>query len=349
MSFLQHQFPVLIGDIGGTNARFQILRDRDAAIETFDIVQTADFDNVEMAITETVLSKTDTRPKTIILAAAGPITGDGLDLTNSAWNIEPRKIFDLGSFERIVLLNDFEAQGLSLPFLTDGDLCQLGDGDTETNRNDTKIVLGPGTGLGVGGIIKAGGIWIPLCGEGGHMDLGPRTAREAVVWQHLEKAEGRVSAEQVLSGQGLINAYRAICRSDGLEEKLTSPSSISAAALEAQDRQAVEALTLFCTCLGRVAGDLAAIVMAKGGVYIAGGIGKKIHPFLEKSPFRAAFEDKAPHSELMRQIPTYLVTHELPALVGLAAYARQPELFGVDISQRVWSGNKSGQGLRNSL
>ncbi len=337
MIHLEPQFPILVGDIGGTNARFQILETADSEVSNLEIVQTNQYSGASEAIADAVLTKTDLRPRTAILAAAGPITKDGLDLTNCSWNIQPQPFLDNGPFEQLVLLNDFEAQALSLPFLGDDDLLTIGPETLQNDPNQTKVVLGPGTGLGVGGLVRAADIWVPLAGEGGHVDLGPRTPREVTIWDNIEKLEGRVSGEQVLCGPGMLNVYRAICKTDGVAPTLQSPSEVSAAAENETNPQAIEALSLFCICLGRLAGDLAVTTMARGGVYIAGGIGNKIRHLLTKSGFRAAFEDKAPHSHLMRQISTYLVTHELPALVGLTAYARNPSRFGVDVSHRLWT------------
>ncbi len=328
-----HPCPTLIGDIGGTNARFQIVEE-DGNTLRFDPVRTADFVSAEEAISQAVLSKVDQVPQTAILAAAGPIKSDGLDLTNANWTINAARFLDAGPWQELVLMNDFEAQALALPFLGDDDVEQIGKARPANVRN--KVAVGPGTGLGVGTLVHADGKWIAVAGEGGHVDMGPRNAREASIWEHLETIEGRISAEQALSGFGLQNLYRACCLAGGTDTKLTTAADVSKAAIEDTDSSAKEALGLFCTLLGRVAGDMALTNMARGGVYIAGGIGRQILPFLQKSGFRAAFDDKAPHGELMRSISTVVVTHPLPALVGLAGYARNPADFLIDLDHRRW-------------
>lgn len=336
----QHSLPALVGDIGGTNARFRIITDAVSDPLVFENAQTADFQDIESAVQSAVLDKCNVKPKSAIIAAAGPITKNGLNLTNCNWNIEPDKFLSGNIADDLILMNDFEAQALSLPFLGFDDLAPLGGPDDATELPRTKAVLGPGTGLGVGLLVRAGGKWVPVAGEGGHVDLGPRTPRERIIWDNLETVEGRISAEQVLCGDGLINLYRACCASDGVEADLDKAADISAAAMNGASAQAAEALTLFCVCLGRVAGDLAITSMARGGVYIAGGIGQKILPFLAESGFRAAFDDKAPHSHLMKLMSTFVVTHPVPALIGLTAYARNPEDFAVDIDHRMWSALK---------
>ncbi|MCJ8307974.1 MAG: glucokinase [Rhizobiaceae bacterium] len=329
-------FPVLIGDIGGTNARFQIIETPNAAPIIFQPVRTADFDTMEQAIEQTVLAKSEVQPHCALIAAAGPITENGLDLTNCHWNIVPDALLALAPIEQLVLMNDFEAQALALPCLSLEDGFSLGGGAPDVDGEHTKAVLGPGTGLGVGILVRAGRKWIPVPGEGGHVDLGPRSAREAEVWAHLETIEGRVSAEQAVCGDGLVNLYQACCKADGVGSVLDTAAAISIAAMGAKNTQAEEALNLFCTTLGRVAGDLALTSMARGGVYVGGGIAQKILPFLAKSAFRASFEDKAPHSALMANIATIVVTHELPALVGLAAFANNPDLYLLDLEHRHW-------------
>ena len=212
---------------------------------------------------------------------------------------------------------------------------KIGGGEPEPGAG--RVVLGPGTGLGVAGLIHALGRWIPVPGEGGHMDLGPRTPRDFEVFPHIERIEGRISGEQILCGRGLVNAYRAVAKADGRPAPFTLPSEVTAAALAGTDATAEEALALFVTCLGRTAGDLALVFMSRGGVFLTGGIAQKIVPALKTGNFRAAFEDKAPHGDLMRSMPVYVITHPLAALVGLAAYARAPSLFGVQTAGRRWN------------
>ena len=168
------------------------------------------------------------------------------------------------------------------------------------------------------------------------MDIGPRTPRDFEVFPYIETIEGRISGEQILCGRGLVNVYRAVARADGKPASLTKPAEITAAALEKSDPGAEEALSLFITCLGRTAGDLALVFMSRGGVFLTGGIVQKILPALKEGAFRAAFEDKAPHSALMRTLPVYVITQPLAALAGLAAFARTPALFGVETRGRRW-------------
>ncbi|MDG4878376.1 glucokinase [Mesorhizobium sp. WSM4935] len=328
------RFPVLIGDIGGTNARFSIVLDANSEATEPHIVQTANFKTIDEAIQAAVLDRSSIQPNSAMLAIAGPVDGDEIPLTNCPWVVKPRQMLANLDLSEVVVLNDFEAQALAVVALGEEHMEKIGGGTPEPHAS--RVVLGPGTGLGVAGLIYALNHWIPVPGEGGHMDIGPRTPRDFDVFPHIDKLEGRISGEQILCGRGLVNVYRAVARTDGKPMPFTTPTEITAAALARTDAVAEEALKLFVTCLGRTAGDLALVFMGRGGVFLTGGIAQKIVPALKEGNFRAAFEDKAPHSALMREMPVYVITHPLAALLGLAAYARTPSLFGVNTAGRHW-------------
>lgn len=328
------RFPVLIGDIGGTNARFSIVLDANSEPTEPQIVQTANFNTIDEAIQAAVLDRSSVRPNSAVLAIAGPVDGDEIPLTNCPWVVKPRQMFAKLGLSEVVVLNDFEAQALAVVALGEEHMEKIGGGTPEPDAS--RVVLGPGTGLGVAGLINALNHWIPVPGEGGHMDIGPRSPRDFQVFPHIERLEGRVSGEQILCGRGLVNVYRAVAKADGKPAPFSAPAEITGAALAKSDPVAEEALSLFVTCLGRTAGDLALVFMSRGGVFLTGGIAQKIVPALKAGNFRAAFEDKAPHSALLRAMPVYVITHPLAALLGLAAYARNPSLFGVQTAGRHW-------------
>lgn len=327
-------FPILIGDIGGTNARFALLVDAFAEPKSFPTVKTADFANIDEALQRAILDTTSLQPRSAILALAGPIEGDEVPLTNCPWVVRPRDMIEKLGFEDVVLVNDFEAQALAVASLADTDREKIGGGAERPAAS--RAVLGPGTGLGVAGLVHARHTWFPVPGEGGHVDMGPRSERDYQIWPFLEPIEGRISAEQLLCGRGIMNIYRAVSAADGVDPVLETPADVTAGAIAQDDRAAIETIALFSTYLGRVAGDMAMIFMARGGVYLAGGISQKILPALRGPEFRAAFEDKAPHTALLKSIPTYVVTHPVAALVGLAAFARTPDRFGVATEGRRW-------------
>jgi glucokinase len=327
-------FPILIGDIGGTNARFAVIDDVEAEVRQLPTAHTRDHKTLEDAIEKVVIDGSGTRPRSAILAAAGPVSGDFVDLTNSDWNVEPKTIIKRFGIGDVILLNDFEAQSLALPALGKHDLDPIGDGRRLETR--AKVVVGPGTGLGAGALIHASNAWIPVPGEGGHIDLAPMSARDFAIWPHLEKTNGRVSGETLISGGGIVRLYRGICASDGVAPVFADPADITGAGLSGENEQAVETLALFSTYLGRFAGDLALVFMAWGGVYLGGGIATKIAPALKSGAFREAFVDKAPHRKLLEEMATAIVTNTNSALVGIAAMAKAPGRYALDLAGRRW-------------
>ncbi|MGF0537833.1 glucokinase [Agrobacterium sp. ES01] len=331
----QPTFPILIGDIGGTNARFSILIDAYAEPTQFPNVRTADFATIDEAIQVGVLDKTSLQPRSAILAVAGPIRGDEIPLTNCDWIVRPKQMISGLGFENVLVVNDFEAQALAIATMPDEYREPIGE--NVTGKQASRVVLGPGTGLGVAGLVYAQHRWFPVPGEGGHVDVGPRSRRDFEIFPYLIAIEGRIAAEQLLCGRGLVNIYQAVCKANGEEPTWTDPADVTGHGLAGTDRNAEETLSLFVTYLGRLAGDMALVFMARGGVYLSGGISQKIIPALKKPEFRAAFEDKAPHSAMMRTIPTFVVTHPLAALSGLAAYARTPSDFGLAVDGRRWT------------
>jgi glucokinase len=327
-------FPVLVGDIGGTNARFALVDDATSAHRWLGAVHTADFATIDDAIAAEVFDKAGARPRSAVLALAGPITGDRVALTNCDWVVEPKKTVARFGLSDMVLLNDFEALSLCLPDLKAAELDPIGGGGARADG--VRVVLGPGTGLGVGALVPVGEMWVPVPGEGPHIDLGPVTERDMAIWPNLERVHGRVTAEAILSGPGMFRLYRAICATDGTAPRQANQEEVTKAGLAGSDAQAVETLSLFATYLGRVAGDIALIFLAYGGVYLGGGIAGKIATVLKGGAFRDAFTMKAPHEGIMDKIATSIIAKPDAALAGIAAFARTPRRFGVNLNGRHW-------------
>jgi glucokinase len=325
--------PCLVGDIGGTNARFALAVAGGEAV-ALGAVETAAHASVEAAVSVLLAASGVPRPRSAVLALAAPIVGERVRLTNSPWTIAPRDLIEALGLENVVLLNDFEALSLSLPVLGPGDLLAIGEGSVRDGR--TKLVVGPGTGLGAAGLVPVGGAWLPVPGEGGHLDIGPRSRVDELVWRHLAPNGERIEAEAILSGPGLVRLYGAVAKAQGGETRLRSAAEITRAALERSDATAAETLERFATYLGRYAGDLALVFLPRGGVYLAGGIGLRLAAYLRDSQFRAAFLDKEPHRRLMETMATVAVTHPNPALAGLAAFVREPRRYHLDLEGRRW-------------
>ncbi|MCC6983001.1 MAG: ROK family protein [Bauldia sp.] len=325
--------PCLVGDIGGTNARFALVVAEGDAV-SLGVVKTAAHPSAEAALSA-LLASAPARPRSAVLALAAPITGESVRLTNSPWIISARSLIETMGLEEVILLNDFEALSLSLPVLGPGDLLPIGEGTVADGR--TKLVVGPGTGLGAAGLIHLGESWLPVPGEGGHLDIGPRSREDERVWRHLAPRGERIEGEAILSGPGLVRLYGAVARADGGEPRFASAPEITAAAIERSDAVAAQTLELFATYLGRYAGDLALVFLPRGGVYLAGGIARKLATYLAASGFRAAFVDKEPHRRLMEAMATVAVTHVNPALAGLAAFVRHPRRYRLDLEGRRWT------------
>lgn len=329
-------FPVLIGDVGGTNARFGLIDSADAPLQRLPNLHTADFPTIDDAIQSGVIEGVGARPKSAVLALAGPIVGDKVPLTNCDWVVEPKRAVTRFALAEMVLLNDFEAQSLALPDLVAADLDPIGGGTM--TAEGARVVIGPGTGLGAGALVHMRNTWIPIPGEGGHIGLGPVTKRDLEIWPHIERHGPRVSAETVLCGSGMVRLYRAIAASDGVKPRLETPETITAAGFSGGDAQAAETLRVFAEHLGRAAGDIALVFLAYGGVHLAGGITGRIAPVLKAGGFRAAFIDKWPHQKIMERMATAVVIKEDAALGGIAAFARAPARFGVELGGRRWRG-----------
>ena len=302
----------LIADIGGTNARFAIARD--GRVEHLTVLPTGEFPTMQAAA-RTFLAGLpgDINVTRGALDMAGPIVGDRVGLTNNAWSfsIEAARA-ELG-FDELRVVNDFAAAALGIPLLDPADIQQIGGG--QRAPHGPIGVVGPGTGLGVAGLFHSNGKWVVLPGEGGHATMAPATREESRILDALRDRFGHVSAERVLSGQGLENLHAALI---GAPLPTHTAHEITQAALDGSDATYGRTLDLFCEMLGTVAGNLAITLGTTGGVFLTGGILPRFPERFAASGFRARFESKGRLSGYMRAIPTFLVTHDNPALLGLA-------------------------------
>jgi len=323
--------PAIVVDAGGTNARFAIVDEAGRLGPAVD-VRVRQFPDAVTAM-EAAIGRLGVRPRSAVLALAGVIMGDSVALTNAHWVFEPKALMAALGMSNVVILNDFEAIALCLPALIDADVVSIGGGTSV--QGETRLVVGPGTGLGAAALLGTGQGWAPTRGEGGHMDIGPRTEREYEIWPHIERIEGRTSAEWLISGSGLLRLHRAVAAASGFAPAFDDNAELSRAAL-AGDPKAEETLRLFVTLLGRYAGDVALMFLPRGGVFIAGGIAPKIAPFFQTGAFREAFIDKAPHREVMDAIPTRMIVRSDPGLLGLGAFVAAPQDYAVNLDGRHW-------------
>ena len=303
----------LLADIGATNARFALLTNGEIAQSQVFLV--ADYENFADAIAAYLGGfAQDERPTEAALAVAGPILGDRVSMMNSPWNFSIAALKQQFGWTRLAIMNDFAANALAIPVLGSGDLIQIGDG---APAPDSPIVaLGPGTGLGVGGLVPVGGRWVAVAGEGGNVTLAALDSREAAIIDILRRQYAHVSAEIVLSGPGLVNLYESLCELAGKPATPSTPEHITHL-YPGCDPQCREAVTIFCAMLGTFAGDCALTFGALGGVYIMGGIVPRIVEIFRHSAFRERFEFKGRYRHYLSSVPTYVVMHPFPAFLGL--------------------------------
>lgn len=310
----------LLGDFGGTTVRLALQRP-DGPADHVRIYRAADHASAAATITgyfdELALPASE-RPRAAAFAIAGPITGDRIRMTNLPWSISQAALKRHFRLDRLIAVNDFVAVAESLPRLGARDKRKLGGGRPATGC--PMVALGPGTGLGVAALIPIDaldGQWQAVATEGGHATLSPVDDEEDEVLAELRRRFGHVSAERAISGQGLENLYAAVSALRGAPA--TAHAEEVTRLAQAGDAAAREAVRHFCGMLGTVAGNLALAYGARGGVYIAGGIVGKLGPLFDVALFRERFSAKGRYRDYLAAIPAYLVTHKLPAFLGLAA------------------------------
>ncbi len=319
MTALQGQ--ALVGDIGGTNARLALCDLADGSISAPIIYSAAEYDSLETCILK-FRQDTNSTFEAACIAIACPITGDYVKMTNNPWGFSQRQLKEACSLDTLVVINDFTAMSMSVPCLNEENLVKIGGGKPDPNA--PVAVYGAGTGLGVGHIIKVNGKWLPLPGEGGHVDLAPANMGEDMILLTMRARIGHVSAERVLSGPGLVNLYEAIAmRNERLRPNLTAADVTAGALTDPVDPDCLEALQTFCRLMGRFGGNLALTMGTFGGVYIAGGVVPRFLDFFIHSKFRDAFEDKGRFRDYLKKIPVFVITDPKAGLKGAGALLRQ--------------------------
>lgn len=314
----------LLADIGATHARFALQR-RGRGSYAYRVLRTKNFGGPGEAIAA-YLDGTHGRGSlisTAALAVAAPVAGDRVAFTNAPWSFSINRLRRALGFGELLVLNDLEALAWALPALTGAHLRKIGGG--RARPGTPRAVFGPGTGLGVAcylpGSDMAESDARAIATEGGHMSLAAETPREAALIGALRDKFGHVSAERVLSGPGLRSIYEGLAALDGVTlEEAPRPALIARRARAGTDPIAKETVTLFSAFAGAFAGDLALGFGALGGVYIAGGIVPRLGPLFDTRLFRRRFVAKGRYKDWLARVPTYLIRHPRPALVGLARH-----------------------------
>lgn len=319
------QITHLLGDIGGTNARFALVQgnvqgdrpDHAQAITHELTLSTGQYPDLAAAAQAYLQQVGRPAVAQACIAIANPIDGDVLKMTNNHWQFSIEATRQALGLSSLLMLNDWEAMAMAAPALSGSDLEQIGSGEPVPDA--PKGLIGPGTGLGVSSLVRSRrGDWVAIAGEGGHVSMSPTCAREADILRILWRTHAHVSVERVVSGMGLENLYRAISELNGTEAEALVAAQVTERALAANDLACEEALDRMCRLLGTAAANLAVTLGARGGIYIGGGVIGRLGDYFAQSGFRAAFEAKGRFDNYMKRIPTYVIRAEQPALIGCA-------------------------------
>ena len=323
-------YPCLIADIGGTNARFAI-ENEPGNYSAILVLKCADYPTISDAIRTylhdpVAVAAGATRIKKVGIAIANPVSGDDIKMTNHHWSFSILSVQNEFGFHLLKVVNDFAALAMSLPHLDHTQKYQIGQGQP---RPDAAIgLLGAGTGLGVSGLIPAPGVaggWVALDSEGGHTSFSPTNQREIDILQFVLKSYPHVSSERLMSGSGLRLIYQALAARAQVDADDIDIPEITRRGLERACPVCTETLSAFCEMLGSAAGNLAVTLGAKGGVYIGGGIVPRLGEFFNASNFRKSFIQKGRFAEYLNEIPTYVITEPYPAFIGISAILAQTE------------------------
>jgi glucokinase len=317
-------FPLLVGDIGGTNARFGWVRDAGAPLSDVTTMLCAEFPRPEDAA-RSYLGRhhADARPARAAIAIAGAVSSGPVKVTNSHWTLEREAFARNVGAGAVDIFNDFEAIAMVLPYLTPSDYRLVGD--ASPNLDHAMGVIGPGTGLGVGGIVPvrgARGGWQSWCGEGGHVTLAAATDYQHQLLLAARMAHQHVSAERLVSGIGLPTLRDAVAEVEGLAiGGAMGAEEICTLGAARTDRLCERTMEAFCSFLGCIAGNLALTLGARGGLFIAGGIVPRLGDFFMQSAFRQQFEAKGRYVDYLRAVSTPVITAANPGLLGMARAA----------------------------
>lgn len=305
----------LLGDIGGTNSRFGLVERGSMEVRDVEVLKNDNFKGLEDAISHYVTKRGITELAAAAVDVAAPVDREVITLTNRDWTFSAESLRKAAKARHFRLLNDFEALAWSLPHIAAADLVQIGG--TLPARPHVKVVLGPGTGLGMAVLapLPKGG-WMPIPGELGHTTLPLVTAEELALKDRIAGKDRFAEAEDVLTGPGLLALYRAVAEGKAVH---ATPEAVLQAALAGGDAAAEKTLDHFMTFLARASGDVGMALQARGGVYLAGGIAPSIVAKLQQPKYRAVFEEKGRIAEVMKPIPWFVITDRFPAFKGCAA------------------------------
>ncbi|MDQ1922963.1 glucokinase [Massilia pseudoviolaceinigra] len=307
--------PRLLADIGATHARFA-LETAPGVLRSVRVLKCDDFSGIVPLLHTYLADHTGIRINHAAFALANPISGDMIRMTNRDWQFSTDEVRRELGLNTLLIVNDFTALAMSLPGLSGDDLMQVGGGSPATNA--VIGVVGPGTGLGVSGMIPTVDGFVTLGSEGGHVNFAPADEREFAILQYAWNEWSHVSNERLISGPGMELIYRALAQRNGVQATPRTSPEIITGALEDNDALCLEVLDCFCGMLGGAAANLAVTLGAFGGIFIGGGIVPRMGEWFATSTFRARFEAKGRFTSYLGQIPTYVIMIPNPAFIGVA-------------------------------
>jgi len=310
----------VVADIGGTNIRLATVDLATGKMDHLEEYLCDNFPSLDAAFIA-YFARLSQPVSYLCIGIACPVDNDLVAMTNSDWAFSKHALTNKLALKGLYVINDYTAISLAVPYVTAEDQIKIGSGNIDPKG--VKAIFGPGTGLGVSHLLPQGEKWVSLDGEGGHASLAPNTPQQIAVLSYLQTQFGHVSAERVLSGQGLVNIYHALCHLNDQPIVFNTPADITNAGLTEQSPIAAQTLSLFCEMMGGFAGNLALNLQCGGGVYIAGGIVPRFVHFFENSQFRDFFEAKGRMQAYLQTVPTFLITHKNPGLLGASVYLRQ--------------------------
>ncbi|MCX2683806.1 glucokinase [Campylobacter sp. MIT 21-1685] len=321
-------YPRLLADIGGTNARFA-LEFLSGELKYIEVLSCNDYNSVVDAVKAYLKKAGEPEIRFAAFAIANPVIGDWVQMINHHWTFSIETTRQALKLEVLILINDFTAQAFAIAKMDTRELVQIGGVASEVSA--PKAVLGPGTGLGVSGLIPCqNGNYIALAGEGGHVSFAPFDDTEVMIWEYARKKFGHVSAERFLSGSGLVLIYEALAQREGIKSSKMTPALISEQALSGTSPLCRLTLDIFCAMLGTVSSNLALTLGARSGVYLCGGIIPRFIEYFKNSPFRTRFENKGRFDPYLAAIPVYVVLAKYPGIYGVGValenYLREKDL-----------------------
>ena len=332
-------YPVLLCDLGGTNCRFSTAREPGAEPTALGSMKTTDHKTFADAA-RAIMQQANLAAGSLIMCAAGPLRGRAVQLTNAAWDLDGPALAQELKLQQGLLLNDFEALALSLPFIRSEWMRSIGSINPVAGR--PMIVLGPGTGLGTAALVRSGERYLGMETEAGHTDFAAASDDEWAIWAQLRRSHRRITPETILSGAGLVRlqaAREAIGKDIAYSEPAitgTAAAQITEAALVNPGGSEADTVRLFWKLVARYAGDIVLTYFAQGGVTLAGGILPRLLALLDERSFRASFEDKAPMRSVMEAAPVRLLLRGDAVHYGMAGIAAKPDSFVLNYAARCW-------------